>query len=137
MAQHQYVEMVTATPDALQGVRRNVAKYLAGHLAGAALVSVTGDVLLVVQELLSNVYKHVACHEAEIRLVPQDAAFHVCVSDQSWDLPSVREPDWDSTDGRGMFLISQIDPDWQTTITGTGKKISCTVRVPGAPPSLR
>ncbi|MFD4858417.1 ATP-binding protein [Streptomyces atratus] len=129
MAQHQeYVEKVTATPKALQGVRRSVASYL----QDTNLVSVADEVLLIVTELLSNVYKHVDEHEAVVRLVPQGDTFLVCVSDQSWVLPSVREPDWDSTDGRGMFLISQIDPTWQTTITGTGKTISCTVRVPGA-----
>lgn len=133
VAQHQeYAEKVIASPSALHEVRRDVANYLSEEGLG----QVADDVLLILTELLTNVYKHVNPHEAEIRLVPQGPTFLVSVSDSSWALPRVTEPKWDSVDGRGMFLISQICPNWETTITGTGKRICCILPVPGAPAEL-
>ncbi|MFH9606871.1 ATP-binding protein [Streptomyces sp. NPDC017448] len=122
-----YARTVRTAPQALREVRLEVARYLGSQ----GLEKITDDVLLIVTELLSNVYKHVHDKESLVRIIVRGASCRISVSDSSWDTPSVRTPSLENLDGRGMFLVSQLDPHWMVEITNHGKRIVCSVPVPG------
>ncbi|MFK4274029.1 ATP-binding protein, partial [Streptomyces milbemycinicus] len=53
---------------------------------------------------------------------------HAAVSDTESALPVVKEPDFLSESGRGMFLLSKTADEWGTDLTPTGKTVWFTLR---------
>jgi anti-sigma regulatory factor (Ser/Thr protein kinase) len=76
-----------------------------------------------VTELLSNVHKHAASPECLLILENRAFGIHAAVSDSESVLPVVKEPDYFSESGRGMFLLSKTADDWGTDLTATGKTV--------------
>ncbi|MEK8171082.1 ATP-binding protein [Streptomyces sp. M19] len=79
------------------------------ELIGAAGMCVT--------ELLSNVHKHAGSSECVLTLENRSFGIHAAVSDSERALPVVREPDYLSESGRGMFLLSKTAHEWGTDLT--------------------
>ncbi|MEU6175763.1 ATP-binding protein [Streptantibioticus parmotrematis] len=97
-----------AVPHALAVVRRIVRAQLRAweveDLARPAAMGVT--------ELLSNVHKHAKSPECVLTLRRITGGIRVSVSDKEPELPVVREPDFLSESGRGMFLLSKTAHAW-------------------------
>lgn len=116
--QHYRQELITH-PQALARVRRIVGAYLRcwgwDDLVHPAVMCVT--------ELLSNVRKHAHSDSCVLLLQTSPSGVRIVVSDDSTDLPVVREPDWFTESGRGMFLLSKTADAWGADRTGGGKDV--------------
>ncbi len=109
---------LTVEPEGLHRIRRIVF----AHLRYQDLVELADDALKIVTELLSNVHKH-AGGRAVLLLQFHPDVLRITVSDRSTDMPVVRQPDWEATSGRGMFLIDALSDDWRAVPTAAGKDI--------------
>ncbi|MFE7130284.1 ATP-binding protein [Streptomyces sp. NPDC057638] len=118
---------LTVRPDELTGVRRRVIQSVRADGFGA----IADDVGLVVGELLTNVHEHaegvceVEIHRAGARLV-------VRVSDTVPTPPTTlrHRPDGTAESGRGLLIVDALTECWHTTLTPTGKVITCVFRIP-------
>ncbi|GLV79990.1 MULTISPECIES: ATP-binding protein [Streptomyces] len=120
----RYELRLRAHPQTLADVRRAVAARL--RLWGREeLISAAG---MCVTELLSNVHKHAASPECVLLLENLSNGVHAAVSDTESALPVVKEPDFLSESGRGMFLLSKTADEWGTDLTPTGKTVWFTLR---------
>lgn len=121
----QYSQELTVRPKALAGIRRIVAAHLRlwGREETAALAA------LCTTELLSNVAKHADSPVCVLTLQSKAQAVRVTVSDDSCALPVVREPDWNSQSGRGMFLIGAMADAWGVELTALGKDVWVEIRL--------
>ncbi|GHJ28001.1 hypothetical protein TPA0910_24340 [Streptomyces hygroscopicus subsp. sporocinereus] len=120
----RYELRLRAHPQTLADVRRAVAARL--RLWGREeLISAAG---MCVTELLSNVHKHAASPECVLLLENLSNGVHAAVSDTEFALPVVKEPDFLSESGRGMFLLSKTADEWGTDLTPTGKTVWFTLR---------
>ncbi|MEU5274444.1 ATP-binding protein [Streptomyces hygroscopicus] len=120
----RYELRLRAHPQTLADVRRAVAARL--RLWGREeLISAAG---MCVTELLSNVHKHAASPECVLVLENLSNGVRAAVSDTESALPVVKEPDFLSESGRGMFLLSKTADEWGTDLTPTGKTVWFTLR---------
>ncbi|GAA0933955.1 MULTISPECIES: ATP-binding protein [Streptomyces violaceusniger group] len=114
-------------PTRLSEVRRNVSACL--DLWG--LAPMCGDVCIVATELLSNVHKHAGGGPADVSLwYPFGDILWLLVSDSSASAPIVRDPDIETTSGRGMKVIAGLTEYWHVLPTRTGKIVACRFTVP-------
>lgn len=116
---------LTVHPEKLHRIRRMVFAYLRLWQLG----ELSDDALKIVTELLSNVHKHVEGRRAVLRLQATTDSLLITVSDRSERMPVVCEPDWDSTSGRGIFLINGLSDEWRAVRTATGKDVFVTLAV--------
>ncbi|AUA13529.1 MULTISPECIES: ATP-binding protein [Streptomyces] len=115
----RYELRLRAHPRILADVRRAVAARL--RLWGREeLISAAG---MCVTELLSNVHKHAASPECVLTLENLPNGIQAAVGDTESALPVVKEPDFLSESGRGMFLLSKTAHAWGTDLTPTGKTV--------------
>lgn len=119
---HEYRMAFVVQPEELKRVRRTVR----AHLRIWRLDELIDDTLEIVTELLANVYRH-AGGEAVLLLQGSPGLLHITVSDQSTRMPVVKEPDWASLTGRGMFLVNELADEWKAVPTATGKDIYVTL----------
>ncbi|MDJ0463120.1 ATP-binding protein [Streptomyces sp. H27-C3] len=115
---------LTVDPRDLHRIRRIVR----AHLLLWQLGALVDDAQKIVTELLANVYKH-AGRQAVLSLQGSRGELRITVSDRSPDMPIVKEPDWDSTTGRGLFLVEALAEDWTCVPTPTGKDVQVTLVV--------
>ncbi|ANZ36057.1 hypothetical protein BBK82_08225 [Lentzea guizhouensis] len=82
------------------------------------------DVLLVITELVSNVYDH-ARFPARLQLRKSDMPCVVTVSveDVSPTAPVLRPPSTDSPRGRGLVIVNQIAKQWGAAQRVIGKSV--------------
>ena len=82
------------------------------------------DVLLVVTELVSNVYDH-ARFPARLRLRKTDmpCVVKVSVEDASATAPVLRQSSPDSPRGRGMVIVNQLAKQWGVVQHAVGKSV--------------
>ncbi|WP_432012419.1 ATP-binding protein [Streptomyces cucumeris] len=117
-------------PQTLADVRRAVGARLRlwgrDELITAAAMCVT--------ELLSNVHKHAASPDCVLALEERPHGIYAAVSDSESGLPVVKEPDFLSESGRGMFLLSKTAHTWGTDLTPTGKTVWFTLRAEAVDP---
>jgi anti-sigma regulatory factor (Ser/Thr protein kinase) len=117
-------------PQTLADVRRAVGARLRlwgrEELITAAAMCVT--------ELLSNVHKHAASPECVLTLENHPYGIRAAVSDSESSLPVVKEPDFLSESGRGMFLLSKTADEWGTDLNTTGKTVWFTLRAESVGP---
>ncbi|MEU9795564.1 ATP-binding protein [Streptomyces sparsogenes] len=117
-------------PQTLADVRRVVAARLRqwdrDELITAAAMCVT--------ELLSNVHKHAASPDCVLVLENRPYGIRAAVSDTESSLPVVKEPDFLSESGRGMFLLSKTADEWGTDLNPTGKTVWFTLRAESVGP---
>ncbi|WP_326615706.1 ATP-binding protein [Streptomyces decoyicus] len=120
----QYRQELTVQPQNLEHIRRIVGAYLRywgrDEFVERAAVCVT--------ELLSNVHKHTGSAACVLLLQISPSGVRIVVSDESQDLPVVREPNWFAESGRGMFLISKTVDAWGAEPTPDGKDVWFEIR---------
>lgn len=80
---------------------------------------------LVVTELVTNSYKHVGIGQIVVRVFKdqRDGLVVVEVWDEGEGLPVAKAADSGATNGRGLFLMSQLVHGWGTRPTNEGGKI--------------
>ncbi|WP_129838000.1 ATP-binding protein [Streptomyces sp. RFCAC02] len=75
-----------------------------------------------VSELLTNVARHAGDPWCRLRVARRDGQVGVAVRDRSPVLPVVREPDWDSDCGRGLWLLREMCQDFGCRPVARGGK---------------
>ncbi|MFI7088120.1 ATP-binding protein [Streptomyces anulatus] len=117
---------IPADPASLRRIRRMVGSFVlrsgGNELIDPALVCVT--------EMVANVCRHTKTTTCGLFLQSSLTAVRIVVSDDSPDLPVVREPDGCSETGRGMFLLSHTADDWGAARTTAGKDVWVELRRP-------
>lgn len=111
-------------PDSLAGIRRVVAF----HLRRWGCDEMVSPATLCTTELLSNVLKHAGSPDCVLTLQSNTDAVRITVSDASTQLPVVKQPDWMSQNGRGMFLLSETADEWGAELTPDGKDVWFEIR---------
>ncbi|MDT3396633.1 ATP-binding protein [Streptomyces sp. B1866] len=115
----RYERHLNADPQLLADVRRAVGARLRRwgreELITAAAMCVT--------ELLSNVHKHAASPECVLTLENRPRGIRAAVRDTDAGLPVLREPDFCSESGRGLFLLSKTAHAWGTAVDPSGKTV--------------
>ena len=111
--------VVWRLPDAVMHARR----FSARTLRSWGIVDEADTVLLVVSELVTNALVHT---QGAVRLELTLAAdrLRVTVSDSSPRAPA--KPvvvDWESTGGRGLFLVEAVSAAWGSVPVGGGKQV--------------
>jgi PAS domain S-box-containing protein len=95
---------------------------------------VTGDVLVVVSELVTNAIRH---GRAPIRLAVRLTGKEIVVevSDGEHRQPRVRDFSTDAPSGRGLHMVDSFGAQWGVRPTGLGKSVWCAVPLTPAPPT--
>jgi anti-sigma regulatory factor (Ser/Thr protein kinase) len=84
----------------------------------------TGDVELLVTELVSNVVDHVGGESVlALELEYSDGWLRIAVTDGSAVRPVVGELRGDQPRGRGMQIVAAIADDWGVEDAGDGKRV--------------
>lgn len=113
-----YRQELTPNPERL-GPTRHV---LAVYLRCWGWEEVVETAVTCVTEMLANVHQH-AGGKCVLLLEATQHGIRITVSDTSTKLPQVRQPDWFSDSGRGMWLLSRTAHDWGAEVTPTGKDV--------------
>ncbi|KJK48649.1 hypothetical protein UK23_16680 [Lentzea aerocolonigenes] len=93
-----------------------------------------GDVLLVVTELVSNVYDHAAFPaQVELRSSADPWVVKITVKDGSPSPPLLRTFSPDAARGRGLILVDQLTAHWGVTQLVTGKSVWAVLPCAGTP----
>lgn len=92
------------------------------------------DVLLVVTELVSNVYDH-ARFPARVRLRKsgEPCVVKVAVEDASPSAPVLRPSSPDSVRGRGMVIVNRLAEQWGVVQRAIGKSVWALIPCPLTP----
>ncbi|WP_326611968.1 ATP-binding protein [Streptomyces scopuliridis] len=114
-------------PEVLRHIRRDLVTCLDSWGYG----TVSDTAVLVVIELLTNVYKH-AGGQCDLLVIPVEPRLLITVSDAVWAVPARREVSAGAEDGRGLVLIDELTEHWETVLTASGKDIRCSIRLPPA-----
>ncbi|GGN51577.1 hypothetical protein GCM10012285_41830 [Streptomyces kronopolitis] len=120
----QYRQELNIRPDSLARIRRDVAV----HLRRWGCEPMVAPAALCTTELLSNVVKHTGSPDCVLTLQSIADAVRITVSDASTELPVVKQPDWMSQNGRGMFLLSETADEWGAEPTPDGKDVWFEIR---------
>jgi len=108
------------TPTSLAGLREWTNQSLPD---GVVTAGTRGDIVLVVDELASNVEEH-APGWLTVDLVLADDHVLVVVSDPHPDrVPVAREAPPDQAHGRGLFLVGALSERWGMVVTPTSKAV--------------
>lgn len=115
----QYRQELTVDLKQLGRVRRIVS----AHVRCWGWAPMVEAAVMCVTELLSNVSKHADSNRCVLLLESSASGVRIVVSDDSSALPVVREPDWSSENGRGMFLLDATADAWGAAPTSSGKDV--------------
>ncbi len=115
----QYRRKLTADPKHLGPIRRTVTAFV--RLCGWS--ELIDPATMCVTEMLSNVCRHADSNDCVLLIQSSPSGLRIVVSDDSPRLPLVREPDWCTESGRGMFLLSKTADAWGAVPTVSGKDV--------------
>ncbi|MGX2997015.1 ATP-binding protein [Streptomyces sp. JNUCC 64] len=114
-----YREELTVDPRDFALVRRTVT----ARIRSWGWHGLSGPVAGCVTELLTNVRHHAGSPRCVLTIRATAAELRITVSDRSPELPVVRQPDWDSERGRGLWLLVATVDDWGAVPTADGKDV--------------
>ncbi|MFI1865724.1 ATP-binding protein [Streptomyces jumonjinensis] len=120
---HRLTMNLAVEPSEIGGIRRAVIRFL----RECGLDSISDDVVLVIGELLANVHEH-AQGVCELEILQEGEGLIVQVSDTVTSPPTLRRGSASAEAGRGLLLVDALTEHWETTITATGKVITCAFR---------
>lgn len=108
-------------------VRRRIA-------SNAACCWATPDESLVIELLASEILTNAVVHgpaggDVVVRTAYRDGTFSVAVSDQSTELPVLRDPHPTATSGRGLHVVDSSATAWGVEPRATGKTVWFTFRL--------
>lgn len=124
----------TATPENVRPVRETVRAVVEtwglggpGGLGDTACLAVT--------ELVVNVARHATAPDCSLLLQRTRNGLYAAVTDTDPRPPVVREPDWDSECGRGLFLLTRTVDGWGVVPRRpVGKSVWFVLRAPSTEP---
>ncbi|NUK35537.1 ATP-binding protein [Streptomyces lunaelactis] len=119
---------LTVEPAGLRAIRHDIASRLGEWSLGA----VADDVVSVIVELLTNVFEH-AEGTCDLEIQALADQLFVSVSDTVIALPAIRPRSSTAEEGRGLLLVGALTEHWETTITVSGKVVSCTFKITSRP----
>ncbi|WP_228388893.1 ATP-binding protein [Streptomyces jumonjinensis] len=91
------------------------------------LASVMAEALLVVSELVTNAVQH-GDGTVQLRVEHHVCELRIAVTDNSPQMPVLREASDDDEGGRGLLLVDAIAEKWGTT--GDGRTVWCSLALP-------
>jgi anti-sigma regulatory factor (Ser/Thr protein kinase) len=114
---------------------RDIRQFALETLAGWGALEHAGDqVQLIVSELVTNVIRHAAGHEATVRLERHADRLVVAVVDPDATPPRLTRASLDDEGGRGLHLIEAVADRWGTRhLPGGGKIVWCEIALPRTP----
>lgn len=114
---------LVADPQHFARIRRTIA----AHVRSWGWAEIVASTVTCATEILTNVHQHAA---SECVLLLEETPHGICitVSDTNVDLPQVRQPDWCSESGRGMWIISRTAHRWGARPTPKGKDVWAELR---------
>ncbi|WP_433855506.1 ATP-binding protein [Streptomyces kronopolitis] len=115
----QYQQKLIIRPDLLPYIRRVIAV----HLRRWGRHAMVAPAALCATEVLSNVLKHTGSPGCVLTLQNNSDAVRITVSDASSELPVIKQPDWMSQNGRGIFLLNGTADAWGAEPTPEGKDV--------------
>ncbi|WP_395371432.1 ATP-binding protein [Streptomyces tubercidicus] len=121
---NEHRQQLTVRPKSLAGIRGLVAV----HLRRWGCEAMVAPAALCTTELLSNVLKHTGSPDCVLTLQSNAGAVRITVSDASTEMPVVKQPDWMSQNGRGMFLLNGTADEWGAEPTPDGKDVWFEIR---------
>ncbi|WNV87119.1 ATP-binding protein [Umezawaea sp. Da 62-37] len=110
-------EMCLDSRPLVRVVRRGISDHFAVVLDADLMV----DLLLVVEELVTNAYRHTRSPQV-VRVLHRADGLRVEVTDGDPALPVMRGPSEDRLGGRGVLLVSALSHRWGTIIGAGGGK---------------
>lgn len=102
--------------------RRWVAAAIA-ELAGSRGSLLADDVVLVVSELVTNSVRAEAT-TIGLELAVAEDRIELEVTDDAPGWPSVRQPEWDATQGRGLAIVADVADSWFASTADPGKRVT-------------
>jgi anti-sigma regulatory factor (Ser/Thr protein kinase) len=91
-------------------------------LAGSQLDAALDVAELLVDELVSNVVRHVGS-PGQVRIVRRPSSIRFEIDDASTDLPVRRDPDPWADHGRGIVLVESLASAWGVDVRERGKTV--------------
>lgn len=122
--EHRLNMSLTVEPAGLRAVRHDIAS----RLGEWGLGSIAGDVVSVVVELLTNVLEH-AEGTCDLEIEALADQLFVRVGDTVMALPAMRPRSNTAEEGRGLLLVDVLTEHWETTITVSGKVVTCMFKI--------
>ncbi|WP_432010675.1 ATP-binding protein [Streptomyces cucumeris] len=119
MNSHEVRFDLNVTPEQLGRIRR----IITAHVRCWGQEQIIDQAVMCATEMLSNVERHVESSDCVLILRSSPSGVRIAVSDDSQELPVVREPDWCSERGRGMWLLSKTAVAWGADLTDQGKDV--------------
>ncbi|MFF8956538.1 ATP-binding protein [Streptomyces sp. NPDC014894] len=111
---------------------RRIRRAVTDHLHGRGLGETAFDIALVATELLANVQDH-ADGICELEVESRDDRIVLRVRDTVMAHPALRRRSASAENGRGLLIVDALTEHWESTVTATGKVVTCTFRVPPGP----
>lgn len=115
----QYRRELTADPRAFALIRRTIT----ARIRYWGWTDHVGPAAMCVTEMLANVRDHAGSPDCVLILRATPSELRIVVSDKSPVLPVVRQPDWCSENGRGMWLLGANAHAWGAEPTAEGKDV--------------
>ncbi|MEU4498714.1 ATP-binding protein [Streptomyces sp. NPDC023998] len=119
---------LTVEPAGLRAIRHDIASRLGEWSLGA----MADDVISVVVELLTNVFEH-AEGTCDLEIQALADQLFVSVSDTVIAPPSISPHSSTAEGGRGLLLVDALTEHWETTITVSGKVVTCMFKITSRP----
>ncbi|MFH8288876.1 ATP-binding protein [Streptomyces sp. NPDC018059] len=122
-----YTETLPREPESARRARFLVSAAL--HAWGIGELTEVGD--LVVAELVNNAVNHTRCRVVRVQVTrPANGVVRIGVADKCKDLPELGDPDDDSEEGRGLFLIEALSRRWGYDRKRWGKVVWAELEAP-------
>ncbi|MEW2549205.1 ATP-binding protein [Streptomyces sp. NPDC047002] len=122
---HETRRSYALSPEQLRGIRGEIAETLFAWGYGF----VSDDVVLVVSELLTNVYDYTrgAC---DLILRAQEGRIFITVTDTEMKVPTRIKDPWREGQGWGLAIVDALTDQRLTVITRKGKNVCCSIEAP-------
>ncbi|MGA4849206.1 ATP-binding protein [Streptomyces sp. G5(2025)] len=122
-----YTETMPCKPASARRARLFVSTAL--HAWGIGELTEVG--VLVVAELINNAIDHTRCRVVRVQVTrPADGVVRIGVADKCKDAPETGDPDDDSEEGRGLFLVEALSRRWGYDRKRWGKVVWAELEAP-------
>ncbi|MEU7649552.1 MULTISPECIES: ATP-binding protein [Streptomyces] len=122
-----YTETMPCKPASARRARLLVSTAL--HAWGIGELAEVG--VLIVAELVNNAIDHTRCRVVRVLVTrPADGVVRIGVADKCKDVPERGDPDDDSEEGRGLFLVEALSRRWGYDRKRWGKVVWAELEAP-------
>ncbi len=115
------IEMYLSHPDSVRSARHFAREVLAESGVPEQRRELAE---LLVSELASNAVKHTATNFT-LAIEVKDSTIRIEVTDTGSGQPTLKHPEPDQPNGRGLLIVDNMADDWGTTVDGSTKTVWC------------